>query len=75
MINQAGRATPMSISKNCSDRRPQDGFLALGTAPRCKKSVSMTDLSLPAVDPSISDLKSVDLPEAERVLQYVYVIN
>jgi len=54
-INQAGRGTPTSISKNCSDRCPS-GFLAIGT-PRCKKSLSMMDLSLPAIDSNIGDLK------------------
>ncbi|KAH0945510.1 hypothetical protein HN011_004669 [Eciton burchellii] len=55
-INQVGRGTPTSISKNCPDRCPS-GFLTIGT-PRCKKSLSMMDLSLPAIDPNIGDLKS-----------------
>ncbi|EZA51107.1 hypothetical protein DMN91_003303 [Ooceraea biroi] len=64
VINQAGRGTPISISKNCSDRCPS-GFLAIGT-PRCKKSVSMMDLSLPAADPNIGDLKSESGSTASR---------
>lgn len=40
-------------SKSCVDRCPP-GFLAIGT-PRCKKSLSMMDLS--AADPEIGDIK------------------
>ncbi|KAM0731626.1 hypothetical protein ACS0PU_001168 [Formica fusca] len=48
--------TPTPIPKSCSDRCPPSGcFLGIGT-PRCKKSLSMMDLS--AVDPDIGDLKS-----------------
>nr|XP_012231956.1 PREDICTED: coiled-coil domain-containing protein 102A isoform X1 [Linepithema humile]XP_012231957.1 PREDICTED: coiled-coil domain-containing protein 102A isoform X1 [Linepithema humile] len=48
------RVISTPISKNGSDRCPP-GFLAIGT-PRCKKSLSMMDLSLPSVD--AGELKS-----------------
>ncbi|KAL6447391.1 hypothetical protein ACFW04_001537 [Cataglyphis niger] len=54
VTSRTGNPTP--IPKNCSDRCPTSGcFLGIGT-PRCKKSLSMMDLS--AVDPDIGDLKS-----------------
>ncbi|EFN68842.1 hypothetical protein EAG_07463 [Camponotus floridanus] len=53
VTNRTG--TPAPIPKSCSDRCPSSGcFLGIGT-PRCKKSLSMMDLS--AVKPDI-DLKS-----------------
>ncbi|XP_011255538.2 intracellular protein transport protein USO1 isoform X1 [Camponotus floridanus] len=53
VTNRTG--TPAPIPKSCSDRCPPSGcFLGIGT-PRCKKSLSMMDLS--AVKPDI-DLKS-----------------
>lgn len=54
-VTRTGRGTPTPILKSCSDRCPP-GFLAIGT-PRCKKSLSMMDLSLPVTDPDIGNLK------------------
>lgn len=53
-LTRTGHRTPTSIPKSCSNRCPP-GFLAIGT-PRCKKSLSMMDLTLPVVDPDL-DLK------------------
>ncbi|KAL6268392.1 hypothetical protein P5V15_001527 [Pogonomyrmex californicus] len=63
-ISRAGRGIPTSIPKSCADRCPP-GFLGLGS-PR-KKSLSMMDLSLPAVDSNIGDLKSESGSSASRL--------
>lgn len=55
VTSRSGRGIPTSVPKSCSDRCAP-GFLTIGT-PRCKKSLSMMDLSLPVVDPNIGDLK------------------
>lgn len=58
-ISQAGgrgAPTPIANVNGRADRGPA-GFLTIGT-PRCKKkSLSMMDLSLPAADSNIGDLK------------------
>ncbi|XP_020287951.1 uncharacterized protein LOC109856745 [Pseudomyrmex gracilis] len=45
-----------STSKNRVDRCPPGFLVSIGTTPRCKKSLSMMDLS--AADPEIGDVKS-----------------
>ncbi|XP_036146690.1 uncharacterized protein LOC105839587 isoform X2 [Monomorium pharaonis] len=64
-VTRTGHRTPTSISKNCSDRCPP-GFLSTIGTPRCKKSLSMMDLSLPVADPDIGDLKSESDSSASR---------
>ncbi|XP_071562934.1 uncharacterized protein [Temnothorax nylanderi] len=64
-VTRTGRGTPSTIPKSCSDRC-SPGFLAIGT-PRCKKSLSMMDLSLAVVDPDVGDLKSESESSASRL--------
>ncbi|XP_011173624.3 ribonuclease Y [Solenopsis invicta] len=61
-VPRTNRGPP--IPKSCSDRCPP-GFLAIGT-PRCKKSLSMMDLTLPVANPDIGDLKSESESSASR---------
>ncbi|KAL0119678.1 hypothetical protein PUN28_007845 [Cardiocondyla obscurior] len=56
------RGTPMPVPKSSDRRLP--GFLNACT--RCKKSLSMMDLTLPVVDPDIGDLKSEAGSSASR---------
>ncbi|XP_072756670.1 uncharacterized protein [Anoplolepis gracilipes] len=63
VTSRTGAPTP--IPKSCSDRCPPSGyFLGIGT-PRCKKSLSMMDLS--AVVPGIGDLKSESSSTVSRL--------
>lgn len=56
-VGGRGAPTPLVNGANGRADRSPAGFLAIGT-PRCKKkSLSMMDLSLPADDADIGDLK------------------
>ncbi|EFN78217.1 hypothetical protein EAI_08193 [Harpegnathos saltator] len=58
VTSQTGKPpTPVATAKDRADRSPAS-FLAIGTPRYKKKSLSMTDLSLPVVEGDIGDLKS-----------------
>ncbi|CAL1677627.1 unnamed protein product [Lasius platythorax] len=58
VTSRTGISSTPIVPKSCSDRCPPNGrFLGIGSGtPRCKKSLSMMDLS--TVDPDVGDLKS-----------------
>lgn len=54
--SKISRIISTPISKNGADRCPP-GFLAVTSTPRCKKSLSMMDLSLSSADRDIGEIK------------------